>query len=330
MRMLSNGKALHGFDLFGEAIDPPKRGRMTTDFYWPPFSVFRQHDKDWQKRKRDWLNFGIKPEIRSRTDASPGLHLRPAYDYSRGDRGDGAGKPIPDRDLTGAGASIFDPVLAELMVRWFCPPGGQILDPFAGGACRGIVATLLGRRYHGIELRAIQTAANQVQADLIDPSPRPTWITGDARVHLAQAPTADMILSCPPYHDLEVYSDDPDPADLSGMTWERFLSAYREIISKSMARLMHNRFAVWVVSDIRDPDGFYRNLPGETVDAFRTAGGRLYNEAILVTAVGSLPVRINPQFRDARKIGRTHQIVQVYVKGDASAAAARIPLEGRA
>ena len=31
-----------------------------------------------------------------------------------------------------SGTSIFDPVLCELVYRWFCPAGGAVLDPFAG------------------------------------------------------------------------------------------------------------------------------------------------------------------------------------------------------
>jgi hypothetical protein len=31
-------------------------------------------------------------------------------------------------------------VLCEIAYRWFSPPGGLILDPFAGGSVRGIVA----------------------------------------------------------------------------------------------------------------------------------------------------------------------------------------------
>ena len=41
------------------------------------------------------------------------------------------------------GTSIFDPVLCELVYRWFCPSKGKILDPFAGGSVRGIVAAHL-------------------------------------------------------------------------------------------------------------------------------------------------------------------------------------------
>ena len=34
---------------------------------------------------------------------------------------------------TASGTSIFDPVLCEIAYRWFCPQGGTVLDPFAGG-----------------------------------------------------------------------------------------------------------------------------------------------------------------------------------------------------
>jgi hypothetical protein len=71
-----------------------------------------------------------------------------------------------------------------------------------------------------------------------------------------------------------------------------------------------------VVGDVRDPPGIYRDFVGETVQAFRDAGLQLYNEAILVTAVGSLPVRAGKQFAATRKLGKTHQNVLVFVKGD--------------
>jgi hypothetical protein len=41
-----------------------------------------------------------------------------------------------------------------------------------------------------------------------------------------------------------------------------------------------------------------------------------YNEIILVTAIGSLPIRAGRQFTAGRKIGKTHQNVLVFVKGD--------------
>lgn len=224
----------------------------------------------------------------------------------------------PDGDAPPAqsGTSIFDPVVCELVYRWFCPPGGVVLDPFAGGSVRGIVAAKLGRRYTGIDLRSEQIEANRIQADAICDDPMPRWIVGDSRElsGLVGVLAADFVFSCPPYADLEVYSD--DPADLSTMDYPDFLEAYFEIVAGAAAMLKPDRFACFVVGDVRDAAGCFRNFPGATIDAFEAAGLRLYNDAILVTAAGSLPIRVGKQFTASRKLGSTHQRVLVFVKGD--------------
>ena len=46
----------------------------------------------------------------------------------------------PESDEPYSGTSVFDPVLCEVAYRWFSPPGGHVLDPFAGGSVRGILA----------------------------------------------------------------------------------------------------------------------------------------------------------------------------------------------
>lgn len=218
-----------------------------------------------------------------------------------------------------SGTSIFDPVLCELAYRWFCPPGGLVLDPFAGGSVRGIMAALLGRRYLGIDLSARQIAANAAQAATIVPRGDCSWIEGDSLELLpAIEEQADFLFSCPPYADLERYSD--DPRDLSTMPYDAFLAAYRQIIAAGVGRLRPDRFACFVIGDVRDPQGNYRNLVSETIGAFQAAGAQLYNDAILVTAVGSLPIRVGRQFSQARKLGKTHQNVLVFIRGDARAA----------
>lgn len=218
-------------------------------------------------------------------------------------------------EVASTGTSIFDPVVCEIAYRWFCPPGGAVLDPFAGGSVRGIVASRLGRHYVGIELRAEQVAANVAQLHLAG-EPPPEWRCGDAREiqRLASDIECDFLFSCPPYWNLERYSD--DATDLSTMPFDEFLLAYRAIIAGAIARLRTDRFAVWVIGDVRDAHGCYVNLPGRTIEAFEAAGARLYNEAILVTAVGSLPIRAGKQFAASRKLGRTHQSVLVFVKGN--------------
>lgn len=222
-------------------------------------------------------------------------------------------------ETTTGATSIFDPVLCELAYRWFAPAGGVVLDPFAGGSVRGIVAGRLGHPYHGIDLRSEQVAANREQWQAIGGGAAPTWYEGDSNVVLddkkAGLPTAaDLVFTCPPYADLEVYSD--DPADLSNMPYEQFRELYGSIIAKACARLAEHRFAMIVVGDVRDPKGRYRNFVGHTVQAFEDAGLALYNEAVLVTPVGSLPVRAGKAFTASRKLGKGHQNVLVFVKGD--------------
>lgn len=211
------------------------------------------------------------------------------------------------------GTSIFDPVLAELAYRWFCPPGGLVINPTAGESVYGLVASFLGFRYKGVELRSEQVEANRAQA--ADMGLEPEWILGDGRdTYSLVGEDADFIICCPPYFDLEVYSD--DPGDLSTMGYEAFLEAYRTIVAESLRRLKPNRFAMFVVGDIRDKKGIYRNFVGETTRAFLDAGASLYNEAVLISPVGSLAVRVSGYFAAGRKLGKQHQNVLVFVKGD--------------
>lgn len=264
---------------------------------------------------------------------------------------------VADDAPTAMGTSIFDPVLCELAYRWFCPPAGYVLDPFAGGSVRGIVAGVLGRRYVGVDLRDEQNVANRIQAEFVldgrDGAVKPEWWTGDSRTVLTIDPTFnimwgdpdepdtdsrrelarlagienpdppgeafDFVFSCPPYADLEVYST--DPADLSTMAYPDFVAAYRRIIAAACARLRQDRFACFVVGDVRGADGNYYSFPQDTIEAFRDAGLHLYNDAILVTAAGSLPVRAGRQFAASRKLGTTHQRILVFVKGDGRRAA---------
>ena len=55
----------------------------------------------------------------------------------------------------------------------------------------------------------------------------------------------------------------------------------------------------------------------DTIRLFKESGLQLYNDAILLTPPGSLPIRVSAQFDVSRKMGKTHQNVLVFVKGDA-------------
>jgi hypothetical protein len=348
--------------LFGQPLIPAAPNTLSKRFGYPPFSVFNAREGWWQQRKGEWLALGIQSEIGRGTSRphNQGKDTRLGTtdaEYKGGDcwRASRNGKGLarmrgehvvgekqsaslrgslnfnttcsayryPNTELPTAaqsGTSIFDPVLCELVYHWFCPPAGQVVDPFAGGSVRGIVATVMGLGYWGCDLRQEQIDANDEQAARITPERRAVWVCGDAIDVLGQAPPADLVFSCPPYGDLERYSDDPH--DLSTMTHAEFVTHYRLIVLRACHKLKPDRFACFCVGEYRDKRGLYHNFVGETISAFRAAGLAYYNEAVLVTAVGSLPIRVGKQFASGRKLGKTHQNVLVFVKGDAAKAAA--------
>jgi hypothetical protein len=285
-----------------------RSGALNERFIMPPFTILDTRQGYWQERKRMWAMLGMQSELgrAAHNMAIEAEHIGEQY-----------GRKSRDS------VSIFDPVLCELMYKWFCTPGGKVLDPFAGGSVRGIVASKLGYFYTGVELRQEQVNADIDQGKTILAStvPAARWLCGDALQVQQLAPGEyDFILTCPPYGDVEVYSD--DPRDLSTMPYARFIANYRLIIERSCSMLRNDRFACMVVSNFRSSNEEYlHDFVGDTITAFRRCGLELLNEAILINTCGTLPIRASRGFNRSRKLGRTHQTVLVFCKGDAYTAA---------
>jgi len=321
------------------------RRKLTERFIVPPFSVLDARQGYWQDRKRAWLALGVAPQegrasdlvgfggAASRRQAGSNPKLRKPFDPAAGRRGDMISKSVDranwgsyqpgDTGWTGSGSSIFDPVLAELACRWFCPPGGAVLDPFAGESTKGIVAEYLGYQYTGIEIRPEQVEANVAQADALHLVPQ--WIFGDAEQLDGLLPAGaqyDLIFTSPPYYDLEIYSQ----ADASALpTYPEFMAFYWRVFAQAVARLRDNRFVVVKVGEIRDKAGAYRNFVGDNMAGFVALGLHYYNEATFITPVGSLPIRVSSQFTHHRKLGKGHQNVLVFFKGELQAIPANFP-----
>ena len=99
-----------------------------------PFSVLDTRTKEWKQRKEYWITTqGIQSELGREDTQSKTIFW----------------------DTPSTNVSIFDPVLCELMYDWFSPKGGMVLDPFAGGSVRGIVAEEMGRRYIGYDINLV-------------------------------------------------------------------------------------------------------------------------------------------------------------------------------
>ena len=276
----------------------------------PPFSVLDTRSGRWATRRAAWDSL----DLSSRNGRSDALT------FTRPDATD----PVSQKLLAMSdGTSTFDPVLTELVIRWWSPMAGVVLDPFAGGSVRGVVSAALGRAYHGIDLSADQVGANRDTARRLEGEhpaifdTSPTWYVGDAAEGMPNV-TADLVLTCPPYGTLERYSD--DPRDLSTMTAGRFIAPYFQAIDAAVARLRADRFAVFVVGNYRE-GGELIDLVGMTIDGFHAAGATYYAQAILINAVGTAGMRASATFPAGRKPITCHQHILVFVKGDGMAAA---------
>ena len=290
----------------GESLEE-HRESLQERFIVPPFSILDTRQGYWQDRKRVWKQ--IIKSGNGRDEELLGSGLKQLAEKT------GA-------DLTGT--SIFDPVLCETLVNWFCPQGGKVIDPFAGGSVRGLISVLLGNEYTGVDLSKSQIEANYDNYKAIanrqdlhgNELNKPNWINGDSLNidTLVDDAEYDFLLTCPPYADLEVYSD--DPRDISNMSYDKFIEAYNEIIRKATAKLKDNAFAAIVVGDVRDKKGYYHGFVPDTIAAFKNAGLNFYNECILIEQIATGAMRAGKQFEAGRKVVKTHQNVLIFAKGN--------------
>ena len=293
-------------------------GRLTESFGVPPFSTaFNARGGVHMRRKRFWAAVGVDNDD-GRKDS---INFSPSLNLVAGKEAEGS-------------ASIFNAATCEILVNWYSPLGGLVLDPFAGGSVRGVVSLASGRDYHGIEIRPEQVESNRKALEkalkffekgrgfsgkIENPRERCSWVVGDSLEMLDDAPEADMLLACPPYYSLEKYEG--GPGDLSMMATEEFEERHAAIIKKAVSKLKENRFAIWVVGNAREgKKGFWQNLYVNTYNAFRDAGCHHNDDLIQFLPVSSASIRARKQFEANRRTVRVHEFILCFVKGDPSKA----------
>lgn len=299
------------------------RLKLQDRFIVPPFSILDTRQKYWMQRKAAWLALtGALEQTRESTLWKSNTSADVQYYKQKTDIENFLGRKISneeyeenyyDPNYTNGGTSVFDPVLTEICYTWFNVKGGKILDPFMGGQTRPLVAGELKMPYTGIDIRPEQVEVNKAVCDY----PNQQLITGDSNQlnELVKDTDYDLVFTCPPYYDLEVYSKE----DMSALgTYEEFMAQYKSIFSQAIAKLKDDRFVVLVVGEVRNKKtGVYRNFVGDNVTLFKELGLNYYNEMILINHFGNLPVRAPKQFNQSRKIGKCHQNVIAFYKGDA-------------
>lgn len=150
-------------------------------FIVPPFSILDTRKGYWQDRKKKWYELmGDLGDSRKDTlVTSLEIKYKDLYQRTREHRKELGlsfkeyiDKYVSQEDLekeqakiVAQGVSIFDPVVSEIMCRWFTPKSGsQIFDCFAGDTAKGLVFAECGHSFVGIELRPEQVEINNLNS----------------------------------------------------------------------------------------------------------------------------------------------------------------------
>ena len=282
-----------------EDATPEEIAQLQDRFLCPPFSFLDTRQGYWQDRKRIWKKL-IKENGESREGT---LGFSSLINNMYGKQGL-------------SNVSILDPVLCELMLSWFgMPKGGKAkcFDCFAGDTVFGYVSSFLGNSFTGIELRPEQAKINAERTKHLNAK----YICDDGQNVAKHIPaeSQDFFFSCPPYFDLEVYSDLENDAS-NQKDYESFRQILENAFTGAVKCLKPNRFAVVVMSNVRDhKDGHYYDICSDISRIFEKNGCILYNEIILLNVIGTAAIRAKQAMKN-RKVCRVHQEVLVYYKGD--------------
>ena len=215
--------------------------KVIDQFGWLPLSVIEPDRKSKQKWKDAYLDDGIKEKRRG-----------DAVEY-----------------LPGLGFSEFHAGLAEDILTYWSMDGSVVVDLFAGRATRAYISSKLNRKYYGYDISP--TTVNRVKEHLNKHNTSATIYCDDGcKMKQTSDNFADLVMTCPPYHQLEKYeSVDGQLSDLG--TYEEFLDMI-ELCGRNINRVLKpGGFCVWVCGDWRE-GGKFRSFHSDTIRLFENAG----------------------------------------------------------
>lgn len=313
----------------GGTNSSPANSSLNDRFVVPPFSILDTRKGYWQDRKKKWREL-IGDFGESRNDTlikSPEIKYKDLYQRTRQHREELGisfkeylDKYVPDEvkeheanKILSTGVSLLDPVMAEIICRWFGLDNCKTFDCFAGDSVFGYVSAYLGNEFVGIELRPEQTQLNNERVEGMTAR----YINDDGQnvAHHLEPESQDLLFSCPPYFDLEKYSDLENDASNQD-SYEDFIKILDNAFKAAITCLKNERFAVIVVGDVREKSsGCYYDFCGDIKRIFREAGMPLYNEIILVETGASTALRA-ARYMETRKVAKMHQNILVFYKGN--------------
>lgn len=266
-------------------VRPPQSGSdwfQTTTTVWRVDELIRRRVRDWRRLIGETGHDGARNEI-----------MRKAHDSV----------------YTGTHSVFPAPLVEWILLRYGGNPGGRVLDAFAGGAVRGIVSRIMGHDYTGIEIRSEQIAENEAVLAALNLQGA-EYIQDDGTQMSKVEGQFDCALTCPPYWNLETYSDLPE--DLSNLKTYSEFDIAMICCAKAHRRLMKpGSFVCIVVGPFRDKKGELIDFPAHTARNFQGAGFIFWQQIILAKNFASAAKRSTNAWK-GRKLVPNHEFLQVF------------------
>lgn len=206
--------------------------------------------------------------------------------------------------------SVFPIPLMEYILTRYAGNGGKLLDAFCGGPPRAIASSVLGLTYHGVDVRQDQIDENlRVLKNLELPNIH--YHLNDARTLDFGVDGFDVAVTCPPYFDVEVYSD--HEKDMSSFpTYGAFNAAMWMSAMAHRPLMKPGAFVCIVVGNFRDKKtGEMIDFRADTVENFKDAGFLFWDEVILSRNFGSAAKRAKNAWA-GMKLVRRHEFLLVF------------------
>jgi len=197
--------------------------------------------------------------------------------------------------------SPFPEEVARVCYELYLRDCEQIFDPFAGWGERHLYAKEYGKQYTGFDVNplAIQHASDHfaVNNELADSE-------------IESFPKFDGLITCPPYWNLEKYTEcgiDAAP------TWNNFLVRYLSIFAKAWEAANDGATFCIMVGDWRK-DGIYYDIAHQTRKIFEQFGATTIDD-VVVSRKGISKIKI--MLPQAKRLGysvKVHESLLVFRK----------------
>lgn len=251
------------YDLFG---DPVVRDVYIREkFCIPPTSILDSSKSTWQNRKEQWTSLASRQRYN--------------IDY-----------PSPFKDI-----NKVNPVLCEVLLDWFCPKQGNVLDPFCRNDVSGIVANYQFYKYTGLDMTRTQASINMGSTECLVPDRKPSWIVEPAIDTLNGGIKTKFDLVLTFLENGELHKNN-----------------FSAVVHRAVARLKKDRFAVFVTKDWYDTQGNYISYL-EVITRVLRRNASLHNNIIYLPDTQYS----NNKFYN-RIITPDHYNIYVFYKGDKS------------